>query len=79
IAVAGLNWGTYVGWAPGDGRAAYAGKVRAVWDELVRLWQHGQISPSVHAAFPLHAFREAMAEVQNRRAVGRVVLLPQEQ
>lgn len=78
IAVAGLNWGTYVGWAPGDGRAAYAGKVRAVWDELVRLWQHGQISPSVHAAFPLHAFREAMADVQNRRAIGRVVLLPQE-
>lgn len=78
ITVAGLNWGTYVGWAPGDGRAAYAGKVREVWHELVRLWQHGQISPSVHAAFPLRGFREAMSEVQNRRAIGRVVLLPQE-
>jgi NADPH:quinone reductase-like Zn-dependent oxidoreductase len=52
--------------------------VRAVWDELVQLWQGGQISPTVHAAFPLRDFRAAMAEVQNRRAIGRVVLLPQE-
>ena len=78
IAVAGLNWGTYVGWSPGDGRAGYAPRVRAVWDELVQLWQQGKINPTVHAAFPLRDFRAAMAEVQNRRVTGRVVLLPQE-
>jgi NADPH:quinone reductase len=77
IAVAGLNWGTYVGWSPGDGREAYAGRVRAVWDELVALWQRGQIRPVVHAAMKLREFRAAMAEVQDRRAIGRVVLLPQ--
>jgi NADPH2:quinone reductase len=77
IAVAGLNWGTYVGWSPGDNRQPYAARVRAVWDELVRLWQQGRISPTVHAAFPLGEFRAAMAEVQDRRALGRVVLLPQ--
>jgi NADPH2:quinone reductase len=78
IAVAGLNWGTYIGWSPGDGRAAYAPRVRAVWDALVQLWQQGEIKPTVHAAFPLRDFRAAMAEVQNRRVTGRVVLLPQE-
>jgi NADPH2:quinone reductase len=77
IAVAGLNWGTYVGWSPGDGRMGYAPRVREVWDALVVLWQQGQIKPTVHAAFPLRDFRAAMAEVQDRRAVGRVVLLPQ--
>jgi NADPH2:quinone reductase len=49
-----------------------------VWDELVQLWQLGQINPMVHASFPLRDFRAAMAEVQDRRAIGRVVLLPQE-
>ena len=78
IAVAGLNWGTYIGWSPGDNRDLYAPRVRAVWDELVRLWQAGKINPVTHAAFPLRDFRAAMAEVQNRRALGRVVLLPQE-
>jgi NADPH2:quinone reductase len=78
IAVAGLNWGTYIGWSPGDNRARYAPRVRQIWDELVRLWQAGKINPVVHAAFPLSDFRAAMAEVQNRRALGRVVLLPQQ-
>jgi NADPH2:quinone reductase len=77
IAVAGLNWGTYVGWSPGDGRMGYAPRVRAVWDELVQLWQRGQINPTVHASFPLRDFRAAMTEVQDRRAIGRVVILPQ--
>lgn len=78
IAVAGLNWGAYVGWSPEDGRQLHAARVRAIWDELVQLWHHGEIKPTVHAAFPLKNFRAAMAEVQNRRAIGRVVLLPQE-
>jgi NADPH2:quinone reductase len=78
IAVAGLNWGTYVGWSPGDGRFGYAPRVRAVWDELVQLWQRGRINPAIHASFPLRDFRAAMAEVQNRRAIGRVVLRPQD-
>lgn len=78
IAVAGLNWGSYVGWSPEDGRHRHAERVRVVWNDLVRLWQEGKINPTVHAALPLKNFRSAMAEVQNRRAIGRVVLLPQE-
>lgn len=78
IAVAGLNWGLYIGWSPGDNRALYAPRARALWGQLVDWWQAGQIAPTVHARYPLADFRAAMADVRDRRAVGRVVLLPQE-
>jgi NADPH2:quinone reductase len=45
---------------------------------LIRWWQAGKIAPAVHARYPLSEFRAAMADVRDRRAVGRVVLLPQE-
>ncbi|MBX9701510.1 MAG: NADPH:quinone oxidoreductase family protein [Acetobacteraceae bacterium] len=76
IGVFGLNWGTYVGWSPGDNRQAHAPRARAVWDRLLGWWQEGRLRPEVHAGFPLDGFREAMAEVRGRRAVGRVVLRP---
>jgi NADPH2:quinone reductase len=76
IAVAGFNWGTYVGWSPGDNREAYAPQVRALWRQLLDWWQAGLISPHVHASFPLQDFRAAMAAVRSRSVLGRVVLLP---
>ena len=76
IAVAGLNWGTYLGWSPGDGRQDHAPRVRALWARLIAMWQAGAIRPELHRGFPLEQFREAMAEVAARRAVGRVVLRP---
>lgn len=76
IAVAGLNWGNYIGWSPGDNREMHAPRVRAMWERLVGWWREGRIAPTVHARFPLSQFREAMAEVRSRRAVGRVVILP---
>jgi NADPH2:quinone reductase len=76
IAVAGLNWGTYIGWSPGDRRHDHASRARALWDRLVGWWQEGKLRPEVHDGFPLEQFREAMAEVRGRAAVGRVVLRP---
>lgn len=76
IGVAGLNWGTYVGWSPGDGRRGHAPRVRALWTRLIGWWQQGLLRPELHATFPLDGFREAMAELRGRRAVGRVALLP---
>jgi NADPH:quinone reductase len=76
ITVAGLNWGTYLGWSPGDGRENHAPRVRALWDQLMAWWAEGKLRPEVHAGYPLAQFREAMAEVRQRRAVGRVVLRP---
>lgn len=76
IAVAGLNWGTYIGWSPGDNRALHAPRARALWDQLMGWWAEGKLKPEVHASFPLENFREAMAEVRERRSAGRVVLVP---
>lgn len=76
IAVAGLNWGTYVGWSPGDNRHLHAPRARALWARLVEWWAAGALRPEVHAAYPLEGFRDAMAEVRGRRAAGRVVLRP---
>ena len=43
---------------------------------LARGQEAGLLRPEVHAEYPLEGFREAMAEVRSRRAVGRVVLRP---
>jgi NADPH2:quinone reductase len=74
IGVIGVNWGTYVGWSPGDGRRDYAPAARALWNQLVAWWQAGALKPEIHAAYPLEQFREAMAEVSARRSAGRVIL-----
>jgi NADPH2:quinone reductase len=76
IGVIGVNWGTYVGWSPGDGRRDYALAARALWDQLMVWWQQGALKPEIHAAYPLEQFREAMAEVSARRSAGRVILRP---
>ena len=76
IAVAGVNWGTYVGWSPGDNRRAHAPRARELWAQLMAWWKAGALKPEVHAAFPLEGFREAMAEVRARRSAGRVILTP---
>ncbi|HYF08970.1 MAG TPA: NADPH:quinone oxidoreductase family protein [Acetobacteraceae bacterium] len=76
IAVSGVNWGTYVGWSPGDNRRLHAPRARALWAQLMAWWREGTLRPEVHAAFPLEQFREAMAEVRERRSAGRVVLVP---
>ena len=73
IAVAGVNWGTYVGWSPGDNRQLYAPRARALWAQLMAWWEAGALKPEVHAGFVLEQFREAMAEVSGRRSAGRVV------
>ncbi|NCY25244.1 MAG: hypothetical protein EBX37_10390 [Alphaproteobacteria bacterium] len=77
IAVAGLNWGTYIGWSPGDNRMHHAQRVRAMWDQLVEWWQAGLLRPEVSGRYPLAQFREAMAQLAARQGVGRVVLQPQ--
>ena len=44
--------------------------------QLFAWWGDGKIAPTVHAAFDLGDFRDAMREVRQRRAIGRVVLTP---
>ena len=76
IAVAGVNWGAYVGWSPGYNRQDWAPQCQALWAQLTAWWAEGKLRPEVHAGFPLEQFREAMAEVSGRRSAGRVVVRP---
>lgn len=76
ISVMGFNWGTYWGWSPNDERVRFQPVRQRAMDELTALYRAGAIQPRVHGAWPLEQFREAWAEVRDRRSVGRVVLTP---
>jgi NADPH2:quinone reductase len=76
IAVAGVNWGAYVGWSPGYDRNDWAPQCQGLWRQLSAWWAEGKLRPEVHAAYPLAQFRDAMAEVSGRRSAGRVVVRP---
>lgn len=76
VSVMGFNWGQYVGWGPVDERRRYARPVADAMAMLADWWAAGTIRPTVHARFDLADFVAAMAELQNRRAIGRVVLQP---
>jgi NADPH2:quinone reductase len=77
IGVAGVNWGSYVGWSPGVDRRDWAAACQGLWAQLMQWWREGKLRPEIHAGFPLDQFREAMAEVRERRSAGRVVVRPQ--
>ena len=74
IAVMGFNYGEYVGWGPVDNRNTYTDRVDATQKKLLDWWQSQAIKPTIHACFQFDDFRDAMAEVMKRKAVGRVVL-----
>jgi NADPH2:quinone reductase len=50
--------------------------VREATEDLVRLWQDGAVRPVVGATFPLAAAPEAHRLIEERRSVGKVVLVP---
>ena len=72
--IRGLNYGTYFGWSPGDGREKHAPKVFALQERMMEWYRAGALKPAIGARFPLEGFREAMADIVERRAVGKVVL-----
>jgi NADPH2:quinone reductase len=50
--------------------------VREAIGELVRLWEEGAIKPLVGSTFPLSEAAEAHRLIEERRSVGKVVLVP---
>ena len=76
ISVMGFNWGEYVGWGPTDRRETFSEPVAEMMAALTGWWQAGKIKPTVHRQFDLADFAAAMAELRERRAIGRVVLTP---
>jgi NADPH:quinone reductase-like Zn-dependent oxidoreductase len=54
------------------------GWTRAGLEEIVRMVRDGELEPVIHRVFPLSRVREAFAEVEERRAFGKVIVVPDE-
>lgn len=52
------------------------GWTRAGLEEIVRMVREGELEPVIHRVFPLSRVREAFAELEERRAFGKVIVVP---
>jgi len=78
VSVVGLNFGSYVGWSPNDIRYEAEDRLRAGMAQLFAWFEEGRLRPHVEQTFPLDGFRDAMAAVLGRRAIGRVAVVMEE-
>ncbi|MHB1986945.1 MAG: NADPH:quinone oxidoreductase family protein [Acidimicrobiales bacterium] len=67
VEVIGVGWGAF--WLR---EPAY---LRRQWDELLPMVADGRLDPPIGARYPLDKAAEALAELAERRATGKVVLL----
>ena len=65
--VVGVYWGAFSGRQPEDNRRNF--------EELDRLYQGGRLRPVVSGVYPLERAAEALEELGQRRAVGKVVVV----
>ena len=65
--IVGVFWGAFVGREPAWHR-------RNV-DELLGWWREGKLRPHVSATYPLERGAEAIADLEQRRALGKVVVV----
>ena len=68
-----------IGLQSSDYRDREPEKVQRVQRELFELYVQGKLKPHVMARYPLAGFREALATVQDRRVLGKVVFELQEE
>lgn len=68
--VCGVFWGAYAARNPAANRAHVAG--------LFDLWEQGQIGPRITGTYPLERGGEAIAELADRKATGKLVVLVRE-
>jgi NADPH2:quinone reductase len=66
ISVVGVGWGAFIGRRP-----EYS---RQQWTELLPLLRNGRITPPIGSVHPLADAAAALAEIDQRRATGKVVL-----
>jgi NADPH2:quinone reductase len=64
--VVGVGWGAFV--------AGHEGFPREQWDDLLPMLRDGRIDPPIGAVHPLAEAAAALAEIDGRRATGKVVL-----
>ena len=66
--IVGVFWGAFTARDPDRNRELLA--------ELFALWESGKISPHVSATYPLERAAEALEDLLERRALGKIVLTP---
>jgi NADPH:quinone reductase len=66
IDVRGVGWGAYAMVRPGF--------MRRQWDELVPMMESGAVAPPVGSTYPLEDVRQALTDMAERRATGKLVL-----
>ncbi|MGN6751240.1 MAG: NADPH:quinone oxidoreductase family protein, partial [Intrasporangium sp.] len=64
--VVGVGWGAFWSTEPGY--------VRRQWDEILPLLEDGRLAPPLGSAYPLTEVGAALAELDQRRATGKVTL-----
>ena len=65
--VVGVFWGSFVGREPGRHRANVA--------EMVEWWRQGKLRPHTSATYPLEQASDALRDLAERRAMGKVVVV----
>ncbi|ODN70292.1 Quinone oxidoreductase 1 [Methylobrevis pamukkalensis] len=68
IDVLGVFWGRWLALDPAGHRANTA--------EILGHVAAGRLRPHIHARYPLEAVAEALGEIEGRRVMGKVVLVP---
>jgi NADPH2:quinone reductase len=66
--VVGVFWGSFVQRQPEDHRRNI--------QELMQWWRDGRFTPYVSATYPLERAADALRDLDERRAVGKVVVIP---
>jgi NADPH2:quinone reductase len=76
LTVIGLYWGFYMAWGKTKADAALRVQVRVLYRELFALFEAGKLHPLVDARLPLDKFADALARVEGREVIGKIVLEP---
>ena len=68
VDVRGVGWGAYAG--------RREGFAREEWGRLVRFVESGVVDPPIYDTFPLERAGDAVAQLEERAVLGKVVILP---
>jgi NADPH2:quinone reductase len=76
LTVIGLYWGFYMAWGKTRADPATRAKVGELFAELFRLYETGKLHPLIDTRLPLSEFAHGLARIEQREAIGKVVLEP---